>query len=132
MKMVGESEFHRVSVDTSKNRLYLYFRGELMSDSYEVLKEAPDQVRRACRLLSPGFTVFCDLREVSMFGLPDLARQVQEAHFSAGTRKAAIIWNKAGFATFLLDGTAKDLSETYAEKRRNFENGAEAEAWLDQ
>ncbi len=132
MKIVGESEFHRVSVETSKNRLYLYFRGKLMMKSYEVLKEAPDQVRQACRLLSQGFTVFCDLREVSMFGLPDLARDVQEAHFKAGTRKAAIVWNQEGFTTFLLDGTARDLSESYAKKRRNFVNGAEAEAWLDQ
>lgn len=103
-----------------------------MSKSYQVLKEAPNQVTRACRLLSRGFTVFCDLREVSMFRLPDLARQVQEAHFKAGTRKAAIIWKSEGFAMSLLDGTAKDLSETYAKKRRNFLDGAEAEAWLDE
>ena len=129
MKVVGEGENHRVAVDIAKNRLYLYFRGEMMK--YNTFKDLPKQVQEGCRLLSHGFTDLTDFREVAKLGLPDLVREVQQVLQAADVRKVAIVWSQDGFSKWVLDRSAEEVGKTYAEKRRNFVSKAEAEEWLD-
>jgi hypothetical protein len=131
MKEIEAGPHHRVEVDMAKNRLYLSFFGDALTDTHAAgLREG---VQNAIALLRPGFTALGDFTEMNLLGLPDLVREVQMTIFNAGVRKSASVWNQESFAKIIVDSSAgKVKSGEYVKKRKVFTDRLEAEAWLDE
>jgi hypothetical protein len=131
MKEIGTGPHHRVEVDTAKNRMYLAFFGDALSDA--AAAGLRDEIQAAIALMKPGFTALGDFTEMNLMGLPDVAQQLQTALLNAGVKKAASVWSNESFAKILVDSSAKKVSAgEYSERRKVFKNRLEAEAWLDE
>ncbi len=116
-------------IDTSKNRLRVKFFGDITDPAEN--KDIPANVKDACTRLAAGFTCLADFTEVGLFGLPDIAQQVQETLAVVHVRKVASVWSKEGFAKIVVQRSADHAAGGYAEKRKVFSDMAEAEAWLN-
>jgi hypothetical protein len=131
MKEIGTGPHHRVEVDAAKNRIYLTFFGDALTDT--AAAGLRDSLQAAITLMKPGFTALGDFTEMNLMGLPDVARQLQTSLSSAGVKKAASVWSHESFAKMLIDSSAQKVKEgEYSAKRKVFKNRAEAEAWLDE
>jgi len=131
MKEIGAGPHHRVEVDTAKNRIYLSFFGDALSDA--AAAGLRDSIQVAISLMRPGFTALGDFTEMKLMGLPDVALQLQTSLSNAGVRKAASVWSHESFAKMLVDSSAQKVKGgEYVAKRKVFNNRAEAEAWLDE
>ncbi|MGO9116503.1 MAG: hypothetical protein ACLQPD_02715 [Desulfomonilaceae bacterium] len=131
MKEIGAGPHHRVEVDTAKNRMYLTFFGDALSDA--AAAGLQDGVQAEIAILKPGFTALGDFTEMNLLGLPDIVQQLQATFLNAGVRKAASVWSHESFAKVLVDSSAQKVkSGEYSDRRKVFKNRVEAEAWLDE
>ena len=131
MTEVGSGSKYRIAVDVTKNRLYTWFKGELIasSDAAGLL----ETTKTAFTMLKPGFTSLTDFMEVTLLGLPDVMQSAQRLLASSGLSKSATVWTNEGFAKIIVDSGAQKVSEgSFATKRRSFRSRVEAEAWLDE
>jgi hypothetical protein len=127
---MGSGSNYRISIDKTKNRLYILVLGEAMTSSG--VQGLVPAVKAGCAALKPGFTAVADFLEMTLLGLPDVVRDVQETIMAAGLRKLASVWHKETFAKMVVDQSAqKAAGGSLAEKRRVFHSRDEAEAWLD-
>ncbi len=131
MKEVGSGSKYRVAVDVAKNRLFTWFKGDLISSSDGA--GLLETTRTACDMLRPGFTSLTDFTEVTLLGLPDLMQSAQRLLGLSGLSKSATVWTNESFAKFILDSEAQKVTEgSFSKKRRAFMSRVEAEAWLDE
>jgi len=130
MKEIGAGPHHRVEIDTAKNRMYLTFFGDALTDAAAV--GLRDEIQAAIALMKPGFTALGDFTEMNLLGLPDIVQQLQMTLLNAGVRKAASVWSHESFAKVIVDSSAKKVSGEYSDKRKVFKSRVEAEAWLDE
>ena len=131
MKEIGTGPHHRVEVDTAKNRIYMTFFGDALSDA--AAAGLRNSLQASIALMKPGFTALGDFTEMNLMGLPDVARDLQTTLLNSGIRKAASVWSHESFAKMLIDSSAQKVKEgEYSAKRKVFKNRAEAEAWLDE
>ena len=131
MKEVGSGSKYRVAVDVAKNRIFTWFKGELISSSDAA--GLLDSTRKACDMLKPGFTSLADFTEVALLGLPDVMQDAQRLLASSGLSKSATVWATESFAKIVVDSEAKKVTEgSFSKKRRAFMSRADAEAWLDE
>ena len=130
MTIVTSSDRYIVKVDETKNRLYL----EMNGDVYELHKfeNLPSEMRKACRMLQPGFTCLADFKEVTLFALPDVAAAVQKAILEEDVRKVASVWGEQLLAKMSINKAADSSGDAYVDRRKVFTNRAEGEAWLDE
>ena len=131
MKELGSGIKYRIAVDVAKNRLYTWFKGDLVADRDGV--GLLENTRKACALLKPGFTSLTDFTEVTLLGLPDLMKTAQGILATSGVSKSATVWGDQLFAKRVVDAQAQKVKEgSFSDKRRAFQSRAEAEAWLDE
>jgi hypothetical protein len=131
MREIGSGPNYRVEVDTAKNRIYLRFLGDIVSEAAVAgLQEA---VSAACAIVKPQFTTLADFTEMKLLGLPDIVQQLQMTLLNAGLRKLASVWDHETFAKIVVDSAAQKVkSGEYSERRKVFKNKIEAEAWLSE
>ena len=130
MLEMGLDTNYRVAVDKSKNRLYVWALGEIMSP--KGVQGMVPATKTACEALKPGFTAVVDFTGMKMLGVPDIVQKLQETVMAAGLGKLASVWDRETFAKLVVDSTAQKVAGgTYQEKRKAFHTRAEAEAWLD-
>ena len=131
MQEIGSGPSYRLEVDIPKNRIYLSFFGDALSDA-SVVGLLP-AVKAACDLMKPGFTALADFTEMKLLGLPDVAQKVQISISNAGVRKVASVWGHESFAKIVVNSSAEKVKGgEYSERRKVFKDRAEAEAWLDE
>ena len=130
MKEIGAGPHHRVEVDTAKNRIYLSFFGDALTDA--AAAGLRDSLQASIALMKPGFTALGDFTEMNLMGLPDVARELQTTLLNAGVKKAASVWSHESFAKIIVDSSAQKVSGEYSERRKVFKNRVEAQAWLDE
>jgi hypothetical protein len=130
MQEIGVGPHHRVEVDTAKNRIYLTFFGDALSDA--AAAGLRDEIQAAISLMKPGFTALGDFTEMNLLGLPDIVQQLQATIVNAGVRKAASVWSHESFAKVIVDSSAQKVSGEYSERRKVFKSRVEAEAWLNE
>jgi len=131
MKELGSGIKYRIAVDVAKNRLYTWFKGDLVADRDGV--GLLENTRKACTLMKPGFTSLTDFTDVTLLGLPDLMEKAQRILASSGLSKSAKVWADQLFARRVVDAQAQKVEEgSFSNKRRAFQSRAEAEAWLDE
>lgn len=127
---MGSGTNYRITIDKAKNRLYILILGEAMTP--EGVRGLVPAVKAGCAGLKPGFSAVADFLEMTLLGLPDAVRDVQETIMGAGLGKLASIWQRETFAKMLVDDLArKSAGGALAERRRVFHSRPEAEAWLD-
>lgn len=127
---MGSGENYRITIDATKNRLYILVVGEAMTP--KGVQGLVPAVKAGCKALKPGFTAVADFLEMTLLGLPDVVRDVQEALVAAGLGKLASIWHKETFAKMVVDDLAQKAARgALSERRRVFHTRPEAEAWLD-
>ena len=131
MQEIGSGKNHRVAVDMSKNRIYLWFFGDAITAiSLDLL---PRNAKTARDMLKPGFTILADFTEMKLLGLTDQVTAVLGILGVAELRKAAEVWPKESFAKLVVNSLAQRVKDgAFAQKTRAFTNRAEAEAWLDE
>lgn len=130
MREIGSTKNFRIAVDSSKNRLYLIVSGDALKANENL--EAPVIIERACAQLKPGFTCLADHTQLSLFGLPDVAAQIQSAMMRAGVRKVASVWPSESFAKIVVKSAGDQTGDAYTAKRKYFTDLGSAEAWLDE
>ena len=130
MKEIESGPHHRVEIDVAKNRLYLSFFGDALTDAHAGGMRSA--VRTAIGLLKPGFTALGDFTEMNLLGLPDVVQETQMTIFNAGVRKAASVWSRESFAKTIVDSSARKAKDGYSDRRKVFSSRPEAEAWLDE
>lgn len=126
---IGSGRNYRIAVDTMRNRLYIWYSGEVMrsTENPQLLVHAQE----ACRSLKPGFSVLADYLEMTMLGLPDVIASVQATLLDSGVNRVATVWKADSFSKIVIDSQAQKVGHAYAEKRKPFSDRAKAEAWLD-
>lgn len=129
MKDVVSKDRYRIYLDLDMNRLYLEVWDDVVDP--ELFAQFPEDIRKACTLLRPGFTLLADYTRVGAFFLPHIWEEAQAAVMEAGIAKSAVFWGKRLLGRMTTEESAKKASEEYARRRRSFETRAEAEAWLD-
>jgi hypothetical protein len=131
IKEMGSGPNYRITIDAARNRLYILVLGEAMTTNG--VQGLVPAVKAGCDTLKPGFTAVADFLEMTLLGLPDVVRDVQETIMAAGLRKLASVWHKETFAKMVVDQSAqKAAGGGLTEKRRVFYSRDEAEAWLDE
>ncbi len=131
MQEIGSGPNYRVEVDTAKNRIYLRFIGDIVSEAQVTgLLEAAEA---ACATMKPQFTTLADFTEMKLLGLPDVTQQLQMTLLNAGLRRLASVWGQETFAKLVVESSAQKVkSGEYSERRKVFKNRIEAEAWLSE
>ena len=126
MKSIASTDFYSIDVDQLKNRMVLTYKGSWIR---------PDQVPNfledhaaAVRLLSKGFTVLADVRQMEGMFLSDYVEKVQKHALEAGIRKAARVYPGPSFIRVQADR----IHERTGIRSKAFESMEEAEAWLDE
>jgi hypothetical protein len=130
MQEIGSGDKYRVAVDISRNRIFTWFKGDLLtnSDLAGLLKHT----KTACDLLKPGLTSLADFTEVKLLAMSDFMREAQHILASSGVRKSATVWTEESFAKFTVDSQAQKVKEgAFSEKRQAFKTRTKAEAWPD-
>lgn len=128
MPEIAANDTYIISVDPSKNRLYLKVIGFWQDSS-----AAPnyiDDLRKACTPLSEGFTVVADLTEMKA-PPPEVGLVHQEAQkllLDTGLKKTAEVHSADAIAQMAVDR----YSKTSGMEKMVFDNTGDAETWLDQ
>lgn len=130
MQEIGSGKNHRVAVDKSKNRIYLWFFGDAITVMNVDL--LPGHAKTARDMLKPDFTILADFTEMKLLGLTDQVTAVLGILGVADLHKAAEVWPKESFAKFVVNSLAEQVKDgAFAQKTRAFTSRVEAEAWLD-
>lgn len=130
MRVVVDRDQYKLSVDDTKNRLFLEVWGNL--DDPKRFDNYLDDWEKALSHASPGFTLLADYTQTGVFFLPHIWKKAQLKIFQAGVSKVAVVWGKRILGKITTEQAAAEASTEYAERRRSFETLAEAEGWLDE
>ncbi len=132
LKEVAASETFRVSVDIEKNRIYMEGYGFITAG--EVNEPFVDAVKIAVGLLQPRFTCLADFRKVELLTLDNIAETVQKMMLKTGMSRVAAVWGPQLLARMTVRKAALRVHSSegaYDYRRQEFDNVADAEAWLD-
>ncbi len=125
MELIAETDFYRIRIDRSKNRMYLDYKG-----FWKRLAQVPDFVKHhaeAVGQLSRGFTVLADVRQMEAVIIMDVIEECQRYAINAGIKKAARVYDQPTFKELQAD----DMHKKTGMKSKSFYDAEEAEAWLD-
>lgn len=126
---IGSGGNYRIAVDPVRNRLYIWYFGELIRATENPLMV--QHAQEACQRLKRGFSVLADFSDLTMMGLTDVIAGIQTALHNSGVDRVAAIWRTDSFSKLVVDSQAQKVGDAYADKRKNFFDRSEAEAWLE-
>ena len=126
MKEIAKNNYYEISVDTSKNRLYLKVKG-FWKEKTEVPNYLKD-MRNAGQSLSRGFTVLADLQEMKAPSpeIGVLHQETQAILVQAGLDRTAEVLSSA-----ITKMSTSKYTKTSGMKKMDFSSTNEAEKWLD-
>jgi hypothetical protein len=126
MEEIASTEFYSIQIDRAKNRLFLTYKGSWMK--HDDVSEFVNDHISARKRLSSGFTTLVDVRPMEAMLISDVVEKVVEDAVQAGIRKAARVYDRPTF----IRRQAEQIHRKSGLKSREFDNMADAEAWLDE
>ncbi len=130
MKVIADNDFYTITVDETRNRLDVKFRGNAVKPN-DWRNVVPD-MERAVALVRPGFKVMSDCSSIGVILLLNVVKDIQAAVAKGKPGKVASVWSEQILGQLQITTTAGKVGEEYAEKRRHFTNLQPAEAWLSE
>jgi hypothetical protein len=126
MKTVVSTDAYTITVDGTKNRVYITMRGSWTNPQQIV--GWLEGLAAAFKLCKPGFTEFIDWTESNAILLTDEIAKAQKLAMDGGLRKAARLYKEETFLKLQMDR----LTEKTNFPVKSFYDKKEAEAWLDE
>ena len=126
MKEIAATDFYRICVDKSKNRIYMWFMGNLTKR--DQMPTWLNDLKTAQKTLSDQFTMMDDLTGVQSILIYDLFEEGMKMLLQEGIKKTADVFGDQPFQEAGTDMSAKKTGF----QKRNFKTREEADAWLDE
>ena len=129
IKPIAKTDFYSIEVDTTKNRMYFTIVGFWKNST--VVPNYLDDIKKALRSLSPGFTILTDVSQMKTPSteVGSLHELAQRLLIEAGLKKTAeIIPDNKAIEKMVL----QRLSTKSGMVKSTFHDKATAEAWLDE
>jgi hypothetical protein len=126
-KIISTNPHYDLSVSSTQNRAFLTIKGFWRNP--EQVPEYIEDWKKAIGELKPGFTLVTDARQMVIHpaSVRPLHEQAQKLIINAGVARVAEI-QKDKIAEMQLNGVSKDTQMP----KKNFNDIAEAEKWLDE
>jgi hypothetical protein len=126
LEMIASNGYYDVSVDVSKNRIYLTIKGYWQAK--ELVPNYLADVGNAAAMLKPGFTVLANLTRTVPPGreVGSLHLEAQKLLVERGLARSAEVLND-----LLLINVASGYPAASQRTRRIFYDAGFAEVWLD-
>ncbi|WP_017733227.1 hypothetical protein [Nafulsella turpanensis] len=123
---IAQTPQYELSVNKIRNRAYLTINGFWRGP--EVVPEYLNDWKKTIAVLSPGFTLLTDAREMKIHpaSVRTLHEQAQTMIVKAGVRRVAELQGDK-VAEMQLDGVSKETKMP----KQSFNTQQEAEEWLD-
>ena len=124
--IIAQTPQYEISVAKAKNRAYLRIIGFWRNP--EQVPNYLEDWKKAVAVLSPGFTLLTDAREMKIHpaAVRTLHEEAQSLIMKAGLLRVAEV-QADKIAEMQLDGVSSDTNMP----KRNFNDPVEAERWLD-
>lgn len=124
--MIASNSYYDISVDVSRNRIYLVIKGYWQAR--ELVPNYLADLENAATMLKPGFTVLANLTRMvtPAHEVSSLHLEAQKILVKSGLARSAEILND-----ILLTNEANGYSAASQTTRRIFYDTGFAEVWLD-
>jgi hypothetical protein len=125
-KLIAETDYYKIEVDKTKNRVYYTIIGFWKSPS--IVPNYLEDTQKAVNEVSPGFNIVTDATQMKIppKEVGKIHEKAQKILVDGGLNKTAEVLPKS-----LVKMTLNKYAQKSQMKKQNFETIEEAVAWLD-